>query len=174
VCAERFLLNRVFPSTSLRGYYMQTAKQFSVSLVNKPGRLAHLLEALHKGKVALQALALMDSSERKTARFVPHDASLAATILDKISVAYDTTDVLVVEIAGQSGGLGKICERLANEHLSIDYAYCSFNGVHKVKGGCLAVVKVNDLAKAQRALSEGSTVRKKLPFRRPVATLLAD
>ncbi len=153
---------------------MQTAKQFSVSLVNKPGRLADLLAALHKGKVGLQALALMDSSERRTARFVPSDAGHTATILDKINVAYDTTDVLVVEVASQSGGFGKVCERLAKEHLSIDYAYCSFNGVHKAKGGCLAVVKVNDLAKAQRALSESSTPRKRMPFRRPVATMMAD
>jgi hypothetical protein len=153
---------------------MQTAKQFSVSLVNKPGRLADLLAALHKGKVGLQALALMDSSERKMARFIPDDASRAAAVLDKISVAYDTTDVLVVEVASQSGGFGKVCERLAKEHLSIDYAYCSFNGVHKAKGGGLAVVKVNDLAKAQRALSESSTTRKRMPIRRPVTALMAE
>jgi hypothetical protein len=154
---------------------MQLAKQFSVSLVNKPGRLADLLAALHKGKVGLHALALMtDSSERKTARFIPSDARLAATVLEKINVAYDATDVLVVEVASQSGGFGKVCEKLATEHLSIDYAYCSFNGVHKAKGGCLAVVKVNDLAKAQRALSESSTTRKRMPFRRPVAKMMAD
>jgi hypothetical protein len=63
---------------------------------------------------------------------------------------------------------------LAKEHLSIDYAYCSFNGVHKAKGGGLAVVKVNDLAKAQRALSESSTTRRRMPIRRPVAALLAE
>jgi hypothetical protein len=32
----------------------------------------------------------------------------------------------------------------------------------------LAVVKVNDLAKAQRLLTENGTARKKMPFRRPV------
>jgi hypothetical protein len=153
---------------------MQTAKQFSVSLVNKPGRLADLLAALHKGKVGLKALALMDSFERKLARFVPEDASRAATILDKISVAYETTDVLVVEVPSQSGGFGKVCERLATEHLSIDYAYCSFNGVHKAKGGGFAVVKVNDLAKARRALTESSTTRRRVPIRRPVTTLMAE
>ena len=153
---------------------MQTAKQFSVSLVNKPGRLADLLAALHKGKVGLQALTLMDSSERKIARFIADDASRATTVLDKINVAYDTTDVLVVEVPSQSGAFGKVCERLANEHLSIDYAYCSFNGVHKAKGGCLAVVKVNDLAKARRALTENSTMRFRSPIRRPVAKLMAD
>lgn len=43
---------------------MQTAKQLSVSLVNKPGRLADMLTALSKEKVNFRALAVMDSGER--------------------------------------------------------------------------------------------------------------
>ena len=79
-----------------------------------------------------------------------------------------TTDVLLVEIPSQPGGFRKICEKLAAEHLNIDYAYCSFNAGGKQKGGVLAVIKVNDLSKAQRLLSENGTARKKMPFRRPV------
>ena len=59
-------------------------------------------------------------------------------------------------------------ERLAAEHLNIDCAYCSLNGGKKAKGAALAVIKVNDLAKAQRVLSENGAVRKKSAFRRPV------
>jgi hypothetical protein len=146
---------------------MQTAKQLSVSLVNKPGRLADMLAALNKDKVTFRALSVMDSGERGTIRFVPDDAAAAASVLDRISIRHEATDVLLVEIPSQPGGFRKICEKLAAEHLNIDYAYCSFNGVGKLKGG-VAVVKVNDLAKAQRVLSENGTVRKKMPFRRPV------
>jgi hypothetical protein len=92
------------------------------------------------------------------------------SLLDRISIRYDAADVLLVEIPSQSGGFRKICERLAAEHLNLDYAYCSFNGGKKAKGGVLAVIKVNDLAKAQRLLSENGTTRKRLPFRRPVLT----
>jgi len=52
---------------------MQTAKQLSVSLVNKPGRLADMLAALSKGKVNFRALTVMDSGERGTVRFVHDD-----------------------------------------------------------------------------------------------------
>ena len=52
---------------------MQTAKQLSVSLVNKPGRLATLLAALSKEKVNFRALSVMDTGERGTLRFVPDD-----------------------------------------------------------------------------------------------------
>ena len=149
---------------------MQTAKQLSVSLVNKPGRLADMLAALSKGKVALRALAVMDSGTRGTVRFVPEDIVLATSLLERLSIRYDASDVLLVEVSGQPGGFRKICERLAAEHLNIDYAYCSFNGGGKAKGGVLAAIKVNDLAKAQRLLSENGTARKRMPFRRPVLT----
>ena len=147
---------------------MQTAKQLSVSLVNKPGRLADMLAALNKGKVNFRALSVMDSGERGTVRFVPDDVAAATSVLEKINVRCDAADVLLVEIPSQPGGFRKICEKLAAEHLNIDYAYCSFNGGGKCKGGVLAVIKVNDLAKAQRLLSENGTARKKMPFRRPV------
>ena len=148
---------------------MQMAKQLSVSLVNKPGRLADMLAALGKGKVTFRALAVMDSGDRGTVRFVPDDVALATGVLEKLNIRCDAAEVLVVEIPAQPGGFRKICERLAAEHLNIDYAYCSFNEGGKAKGGVLAVVKVNDLAKARRLLSEnGTTTKRRLPFRRAV------
>jgi len=148
---------------------MQTAKQLSVSLVNKPGRLAAMLTALNKGKVDFRALAVMDSGERGTIRFVPDDFAAATGVLDKINIAFDATEVLLVEVPRQSGGFRKICERLASDHLNIDYAYCSFNAEQGGKnGGVLAVIKVNDLNKAQRVLSTNGTAKRKQPGRRPV------
>ena len=149
---------------------MQTAKQLSVSLVNKPGRLADMLAALNKGKVNFRALAVMDSGTRGTVRFVPNDVTAAMSVLEKINIRHEAADVLLVEVPSQQGGFRKICEKLAAEHLNIDYAYCSFDAAGKTRGGVLAVIKVNDLAKAQRLLSlNGTTSRKRtMTFRRPV------
>lgn len=153
---------------------MQTAKQLSVSLVNKPGRLSAMLTALSKSKVNFQALAVMDSGDRGTVRFVPdrEQFSGATEVLDKLNVRYDETDVLLVEITNQPGAFRKICERLAADHLNIDYAYASF-AERGAKGGGLAVIKVNNLSKAQKVLSENGAPmnRRKLPVRRrPVSS----
>ena len=151
---------------------MQTAKQLSVSLVNKPGRLADMLTALAKERVNFRALAVMDSGTRGTVRFVPEDPQAAVGVLEKINVRYETTEVLLADIPNQPGGFRKICERLAGEHLNIDYAYCSFNCNKKSKAGVLAVIKVNDLVKAQRLLSEnGFAGRRRPPMRRPLKVL---
>ena len=146
---------------------MQTAKQLSVALINKPGRLAALLAALNKEKVSFRALAVMDSGERGTLRFVPDDFSAATDVLEKASVRFDAVDVLLVEVPSQPGGFRKICERLAADHLNIDYAYSSLNSSGGVRGGAVAVIKVNDLAKAQRVLSENGTTARRKPGRRP-------
>ena len=148
---------------------MQTAKQLSVTLVNKPGRLAAMLAAMNKEKVSFRALTVMDSGDRGKVRFVPDDVASATAVLDKINISFDTADVLLVEVPSQSGAFRKICERLAADHLNIDYAYCSFAAENGTRGGGLAVIKVNDLNKAQRVLTEnGHTSRRKQPGRRPV------
>jgi hypothetical protein len=150
---------------------MQTAKQLSVSLINKPGRLVDVLTALTRGKVTLRALTVMDAHDRGAIRLVPNngDIEAATKILDQMNVHHESADVLLVELPSHAGGFRRICEKLAAEHLNIDYAYCSFNGGGKPGGGAVAIFKVNDLAKAQRVLGENGNGRKKtLTFRRLV------
>ena len=147
---------------------MHTAKQLSVRLVNKPGRLASLLDALSKEKLGFRALSVMDTSDRGTLRFVPDDADATIAFLERSSITFDSTDVLLVEIPSQPGSFRRVCEKLAAEHLNIDYAYSSFDSGGRTRGSSLAVIKVNDLAKAQRVLSENGTATRRRPGRRPV------
>lgn len=148
---------------------MQTSKQLSVTLVNKPGRLANVLSALTKEKVNCLALSVMNAGDRGTLRIVPDDLDAATEVLEKMNVRFELADVLLTRVPLQNGALLKICERLAAEHMNIDYIYCAVGSRNKAKGGAPVVIKVNDLAKAQRVLSEnGGATRRKLPGRRPV------
>jgi hypothetical protein len=148
---------------------MEMAKQLSVSLVNKPGRLAAMLAALGKKKVNFRALAVMDSGNQGTVRFVPDNFDTAVSVLISLNVGHHAASVLVVDVPKQLGSFRNICERLAAEHLNIDYAYSSF-AERGTKGNGLAVIKVNNLAKAQKVLSENgsSNPRKQIPIRRPM------
>jgi hypothetical protein len=133
---------------------MQTAKQLSVSLVNKPGRLAAVLDALGKGKVTFRALCVMDSGDRGTVRFVPDDPEAAQASLESLNIRVEAANVLLVDIPSQANAFRNVCERLATEHLNIDYAYLSFAEHGGARGGGVAVIKVNDFAKAQQILRE--------------------
>ena len=144
---------------------MQTAKQISVSLVNKPGRLADMLNALAKEKVAFRRSrswipasgARSDSCPRSSIR--PSECFKASTFVTKQPMfCWSTCPISRAQFR-------KICEKLAAEHLNIDYAYSSFaNGK-----GVTAVVRVNDLAKAQRVLGENTAAARapRRPGRRP-------
>lgn len=147
---------------------METVKQFTVRLVNKPGRYVQVLAALQKEKAAIRAMCVMDSATRGTLRLVPDDPALAKSALETINIPFEKADVLLVELNGSSGGLPRLCQRLAEEHLNIDYLYGSL-GSNGSRGVNLAVIKVNDLAKAQRVLTEtrNNNRTKKRPGRRP-------
>jgi len=148
---------------------MQVSKQLSVTLVNKPGRLASVLSALSKEKIHCTALSVMNAGDRGTLRLVPDDVDAATEVLERQNVRFEITDVLLAPVPMQNGALSKACERLAAEHLNIDYAYCAVGSHAPAKGKGLMVIKVNDLAKAQRVLTENTGVaRRKLPVRRPV------
>jgi hypothetical protein len=152
---------------------MQTAKQLSVTLINKPGRLADILAGLSKGKVAFKALCVMDTAGRGMVRFVPDRIEAAIVVLDQMNVRFEINDVLMAELPSQPGGFRHLCERLATEHLNIDYAYCAFSSGGKAKGGVSAVFKVNDLSKAQRIIGENGNGRhKRQAMRRPVKVAL--
>jgi hypothetical protein len=153
---------------------MRTGKQLSVPLANRPGRLSAVLAAMAKEKVRVDAFCVMDSDTHSVLRFVPDNVEKAGRALASINLEFETTEVLLVELNGQTGGMPRVCQRLADEKMNIDYTYGSVTG-RGAKGGGLGVIRVNDLVKAQRILSEGARAGlakpKKRSIRRPVHTL---
>lgn len=159
----------VLSSFQKGGTPMETAKQLSVRLVNKPGRLSAMLNTLQKEKVGFRALVVMDSNDRGIVRFVPEEFEQATEVLDKMNLRYDVSDVLMVEMPKKPGGFRKLCERLAEHHLNIDYAYCAFGSDVSRQAPGVAVIKVNNITKAQKVLSDKSTAGKqRSAVRRPV------
>ena len=129
---------------------METTKQVSVFLDNKPGRLANVLMALAREKVNVVALTIMDSHEHSVLRLVTNDVPETLKVLNGLSISHAETDVLMVELRNQPGALAHVCEQLASGHVSIDYAYCSSGGRN---GRVFGIFKVSNTEKAMRLLS---------------------
>lgn len=128
---------------------METAKQVSVFLENKPGRLANVLSALAKEKVNVTALSVMDSHEHSVLRLVSSDPAKTKQVLETLNVNHAESDVLLVELKNQPGALAHVCEQLAADHINIDYAYCSSGGRN---GRVFGIFKVSDVTRAIRGL----------------------
>ncbi len=130
---------------------METGKQISVFLENKPGRLANVLSALAREKVNITALTVMDSHEHSVLRMVTNDPARTAQAVKTLGTPYAEAEVLLVELRNQPGALAHVCELLAAEHINIEYAYCSSGG----KGGKVyGIFRVSNTEKAIRTLGD--------------------
>jgi hypothetical protein len=144
---------------------METTKQLSVFLENKPGRLASLLRALAREKVNVVALTIMDSHEHSVLRLVVNDLPATRRVLQGLNVSSTEADVLVVDLRNQPGALAHVCEQLATEHINIDYAYCSSGGRN---GKVLGIFKVSNSEKAVRVLGGAANSANRRLERRPL------
>ncbi len=129
---------------------METAKQVSVFLENKPGRLANVLRALERQKINVTGMTVMDSHEHSVLRVVTSDLAKTAQVLKDLNTPFTETEVLLVELRNQPGALAHVCEQLAGDHINIEYCYVSSGGRN---GKVLGIFKVSNHEKASRVLS---------------------
>ena len=130
---------------------MQTTKQITVFLENKPGRLANVLAALAAEKINITALSVMDKHEHSVLRLTTDNPSQTTQVIQRLNTPFTEADVLLVELKNQPGALSHICEVLAAEHINIDYAYCSSGGRN---GKVFGIFRVSNAEKAMRVLGQ--------------------
>lgn len=146
---------------------MEKAKQLSVQLENKPGRLANVLAALDKEKINLTGLSVMDSHEHSVLRFVCSDPAKATAVLKAMNIPHAETEVLLVEFRNQPGAVLHVCEMFAEEHINIDYCYVSAGGRN---GKTLGIFKLSNVEKAMKLLNQTNNKPDRQMGRRPMFT----
>ena len=136
---------------------MKTETQLSVFLVNKPGVLAQVTDALARAKINIVALTMMDSSEHGVLRLVAGNTDNAREVLKQLNLPMTEAEVLLVEMSNRPGSLADVCRRLAAAHVNISYAYVTTG----VPGGkACSVLKVADTKKAMAVLDDRKPRRK--------------
>ena len=140
-----------------------TAVQFSVFLVNKPGVLAQVTKALADAKVNLVAMTLVDSQEHGVLRMVVEDDADARAVLTKLNLPMTETEVLCLDLSNRPGALADVALLLGENHININYAYCTSGAPG---GRTTGVFKVADLGKARHVLQKSSPKHKETTGRR--------
>jgi hypothetical protein len=130
---------------------VRTSMQFSVFLVNKPGVLAQVTRALADAKINITAMTLMDSQEHGVLRIVAEDPEAGRRVLGKLNLPMTETDVLCVDLPNQAGALADVATLLGQNHININYAYCTSGAPG---GRTTGVFKTGDQAKAQKLLQK--------------------
>lgn len=99
------------------------AKQISVFLENKAGRLAEVTGILAEADVNIRALALADTSDFGVLRLIVNDNQKALAALKNRGFTVGETDVVAVEVEDKPGGLHRILAILRSAELNVEYMY---------------------------------------------------
>ena len=132
---------------------MEFVHEVTAYLENKPGRLAKICSALAREKVDLRALSVMDTPERSVLRFVTDDLEPTKRVLNALGTEFATAEVLAVAMDNRPGALARILERLAEEHINIEYAYTSTSSA---PGKSLGIFHTSNPKRALQVLTEAT------------------
>jgi hypothetical protein len=122
--------------------------EFKVYLLNKPGELARVTEALATRAVNIMAIASESGSKRPFLRIVTNDASSAKKALDTAGFDFEQNGVISVELLDRPGELAKIAKRLARAQVNVESLYI----IGKRSGKTELAVAVDDEKKAKKVL----------------------
>ena len=141
----------------------RTDIQFSVFLVNKPGVLAQVTGAIAEAKLNMLAMTLVDSQEHGVLRVVTDDAAATRQVLAKLNLPMTETEVLCLDLSNRPGALADVVTLLGQNHVNINYAYCTSGAPG---GRTTGIFKVADVKKAVHVLKESGAKHKEPSIRR--------
>ena len=104
------------------------AKQLSIFLENKSGRLTEVTEALGKSGVNLTAMSIADNSDFGILRCIVSDPEKAYKVLKEEHFAVKITDVIGFTCPNTSGSLAVVLKYLSDRGVFIEYMYSFANG----------------------------------------------
>ena len=129
---------------------MEFVKEITAKLENKPGRLAKICSALAHEKVNIQALTVMTGEGPSVLRIVTEQVDLTGKVLTSLGTEHSVSDAIAVEMDNKPGAFAKLLEKLAAEHINIEYAYLA--GARH--GRSMAVLHTSNMKRAHQVLSE--------------------
>lgn len=132
---------------------MSTAKEFTLTMNDKPGTLGKVCRALADRNVNIVAAQSFPSSGKSTTRLVFDDPTKARSVLDVERVTYTETEVVKVNLAHRAGELARAAQKLGDASVNIDYLYC---GVEPNSNAPLVIFGVADVGKAAPLLEQAA------------------
>lgn len=121
------------------------AKQISVFLENKAGRLSHVTRVLGESGINIRALSVADTSDFGILRIIVNEPAKAYQILKEAGFTVSETEVIGVQVPDSPGGLAVVLEQMAEENLNIEYLYAFLGTSDK---NALVIFKVEDIKMA--------------------------
>ena len=130
---------------------MAKAKEFTVTIADKPGALGKCFLALAERGVNILAFQSYVEEHESLVRFVADDMPTAKAVLGGMHMIFEETNVATVRLVHRPGALGRAAARLGDGGVNIDYSYC---GPETGSTHALLVFGVDNVTKAASLLDE--------------------
>ena len=101
---------------------MPRAKEFTVTIEDKPGALGRCFLALAERGVNILAFQSYVEEGESLTRFLVDDAEGARAVLAGKGMIFEETEVAVTRVAHRPGELGRAAARLGEHKINIDYS----------------------------------------------------
>jgi len=125
------------------------AKQLSIFLENKSGRLTEVTEVLGESGVNLSAMSIADNSDFGILRCIVSDPEKAYKVLKEHHFAVKITDVIGFVCPNVSGSLAVVLKHLSERGIFIEYMYSFANG-----NVAHVIIRPTDLDACEKVLEE--------------------
>ena len=129
-----------------------TAKQLSVFIENRKGRLGEVLKVLKENNVNIFSLSLADTTEYGLLRVIVNDPEKARDVLLDAGFSSMLTEVLIIKIPHVAGSLQNILTVISENDVNIEYMY----GLSVEADDASVVMKTNDLELACNVLRKAN------------------
>lgn len=130
---------------------MAKAKEFTVTIEDKPGALGRCFLALAERGVNILAFQSYVEEGESLSRFLVDDPATAKALLGGMHMIFEVTDVAVTRLAHRPGELARAAARLGEKQININHTYC---GLEPGSTLGLVVFGVDNLNKAAALLDE--------------------
>ena len=125
------------------------AKQLSVFLENKSGRLTEVTDVLGKAGINLSAMSIADNSDFGILRCIVSDPELGYKVLKEAHFTVKITNVIGFSCPNTPGSLAVVLKCLSDANVFIEYMYSFANG-----NVAHVIIRPSDLEACEAALAE--------------------
>ncbi len=130
------------------------AKQLSVFIENRQGRLGEVLNVLKSNDVNILSMSLADTTEYGLLRLIVNKPEIGREQLSKDGFSTMITDVIILKISHESGSLQSLLSLLSSNDINVEYMYgLSIDG-HEA----YVVLKASDLLKTEKLLENNGVI----------------
>ena len=126
------------------------AKQLTVFIENRSGRLSEVLNVLKENRVNILSLSLADTTEFGLLRLIVDNAALGKEKLSENGFSSLLSDVSIIRIDHKVGSLQELLDVIDKNGVNIEYMY----GLSIESEKAYVVLKASDTERIDKILSE--------------------